>query len=293
MGKLLWSALNKVLRRSAWERRRSSSEWREMIRREMLDYFAEHDPETKVIELGDNELRAGPKNEWPNWGKDQFTIYLDNTFDILSRLDPSDVEGRKEYYAKFVAMLAESRHVTTLHPDRDRPNILPRIMREEHVASYNATVTMPSRPFGLEGLSIAYVINQPSSVAYVGHKSLAELELTEDELFNAALSNLRKTWNLEGIRQTIEQRGIGLIKSGDTFDAARLLLVPECLHEGESIHALIPDLHTLVLLPVIDGHTWPAEMREPGEGDQPLCDRVIVVTPSGFAYLEEDANTED
>ena len=71
-----------------------------------------------------------------------------------------------------------------------------------------------------------------------------------------------------------------MIKSGDTYDAARLLLVQQHLEPGEEIAALIPDRDTLALMPVPENEDWSnlAELARTPGGDRILLQAPLRVT---------------
>ncbi len=87
------------------------------------------------------------------------------------------------------------------------------------------------------------------------------MELEAAGLHALALENLRKNFPAEAVRKVVEQGEGTALKLGDSYDAARLLLVPEHLRDGEEVAALIPDQDSLVLAPVPGDGDW-GRLRE-------------------------------
>ena len=79
------------------------------------------------------------------------------------------------------------------------------------------------------------------------------------------------------------------VHTGDSFDAARLLLVPEALKPGEAVQAAVPDRDLLILSPVPADGDWTrsraaakAAYGDSAPGVPDLLDRPILVTRGGF-----------
>jgi hypothetical protein len=78
-----------------------------------------------------------------------------------------------------------------------------------------------------------------------------------------------------------------MCKVGDTFDATRLLLVPEMLNEGEALAIVIPDRDTLGLLPVpADGNWAPIrKLARTPASPYTLLDKPLRATRDGFEVV--------
>jgi hypothetical protein len=74
------------------------------------------------------------------------------------------------------------------------------------------------------------------------------------------------------------------IKMMDSFDAARLLIVPEQLREGEELIALIPDRDTLTLVAVPKDGDWGPlrKLARVPDSEHLLLDRPVRVRRGGF-----------
>jgi hypothetical protein len=177
----------------------------------------------------------------------------------------------------------------TESPEVDRSKILPRLVTAEFVARANAENELPHRPLGGTGLFVAYVEDGENSVRFVMGPLVEEICLDEAGLYELALANLGKTLNFgdSKFRESLRKPNITTIKCMDSFDAARLLLLPQHLEPGEAIVALVPDRDTLTLLPVPADGNWAriAELAKVPAGEHLLLDRPLKVTRDGFEVI--------
>jgi hypothetical protein len=81
------------------------------------------------------------------------------------------------------------------------------------------------RPF-LADLIIAYVVDEAASVAYISEQHLERWEISEHDLHNQAVENLRRRTDERGNYTTVGEgpQRLVIFNSQDGFDAARLLL---------------------------------------------------------------------
>src|SRR5947209_1595671 len=93
------------------------------------------------------------------------------------------------------------------------------------------------------------------TVTYVMGRIADELGLRLKELHDLALENLGKSFDLGVVREVLQEPKLVAIKCLDSYDAARVLLLPRALQPGEAIAALIPDRDTLTLVPIL-GDNW-------------------------------------
>lgn len=91
------------------------------------------------------------------------------------------------------------------------------------------------------------------------------------------------------VREALEAQTLNVVQSDDAYDAARLLLLPFALHDGESAVALLPDRDTFCVMgPVpldarIDLIDRVSKLaHDPAHA---LLDHPIVVTRTGFARM--------
>jgi hypothetical protein len=112
-----------------------------------------------------------------------------------------------------------------------------------------------------------------------------ELGLDLDSLHRRALENLARTFAPHGVRAVIDERSLVTVKSGDSYDAARLLLVGRHLGEGEAVLAAIPDRDSLVLIPLPDDESdlsTLAKLAKTRGGARPICNQLLKVTKDGI-----------
>ena len=127
-----------------------------------------------------------------------------------------------------------------------------------------------------------FVLDREAAVAYLTGDLLAELKLTPDQALEVGRANLARTFGRDVVRSAVGSRNINVIKSCDSFDAARLLLVPGYLDAGESLVALIPDRDTLVLTAAPADGDWAGlrKLARAAAGD-PLWAEPLIVTSDG------------
>lgn len=231
--------------------------WRASFRRQFVEYLRREAPDVEIVKEGGREIEIRTHGE-------AGTLRLARLFAEGARLEADDGSGREALFRQFLNMMREGGAAGPLDPERDRPRVLPRIVRDTFLARLRAELkdrVMPAVSLGVPGLSVVFVLDGESSVAYLTEELLAELGLTSDEALRLAKENLSRSFDAEVVRRALAGGSVNVIKSGDTFDAARLLLVPECMRESEEIVALIPDRDTLVLTDVPADRDWSSLSR--------------------------------
>jgi uncharacterized protein YtpQ (UPF0354 family) len=123
-----------------------------------------------------------------------------------------------------------------------------------------------------------------NSVAYLSSSQLAELGLDSAAALKIAKENLGRSFDSALVRSTVEKPNLNVVKALDTYDAARLLLVPALLKPGEALAAMIPDRDTLVLAQAPKDDNWDGltKLARNAAGD-PLFRKPIFVTSEGFS----------
>ena len=222
------------------------------------------------------------------------TFYLARLYQRIAELPAGDTpELRADRAAVYDTIVATIRDGATglasLDADAERRNVMPRLVTDDALAALRSQVAaggkaLPSLPSGVAGLSIVFVLDREASVAYLTGDLLAELKLTPDEALDVGRANLARTFGRDVVRSAVGSRNINVIKSCDSFDAARLLLVPGYLDAGESLVALIPDRDTLVLTTAPADGDWAGlrKLARAAAGD-PLCAEPLIVTSAGIA----------
>jgi hypothetical protein len=169
------------------------------------------------------------------------------------------------------------------HGDRIRPRIVSAALLESLRAG-----SIVSRPLDGTPLHVVYVFDTPDSAQYVSDADRDALGVDIDDLHALALKNLRATFSDAPLRGVIDEKRVALVRLGDTFDAARLLLVPENLRDGEAVAAFVPERDGIVLAPVPADGDWSAFVSAAKQSFDGPCvhDGPILVTTSGFRAIE-------
>jgi hypothetical protein len=168
--------------------------------------------------------------------------------------------------------------------EASRERVLPRLVTRAFIDRIPEDTPFPHRPLGDTGLFVAYVEDGEHTVRYVMSEMVDELGLSEYELYELALENLAQSCDMEAVvRRALAEPAITAVKTMDSFDAVRLLLIPTALQPGEALVALVPDRDTLTLLPVPEEDwTTIAELAKVPASDHLLIDRPLLVTRDGF-----------
>ena len=228
--------------------------WRTGIRQELVEHLRRTAPELVITAIHPDRLELAVPGAAADAGA---TFYLARLYQRIAELPGGDTPelraGRAAVYDTIVATIRDgATGLESLDADVERANVMPRLLTDGALAGMRAQVgaagkALPSLPSGVAGLSIVFVLDREASVAYLTSDLLAELKLTPESALDVGRANLARTFSRDVVRSAVRSRNINVVKSCDSFDAARLLLVPGYLDAGESLVALIPDRDTLVL----------------------------------------------
>ena len=85
------------------------------------------------------------------------------------------------------------------------------------------------------------------------------------------------------VREAVDRGSVVSVKQLDTYDAARLLLLPDLLQEGEALVAAVPDRDTLVFLKEPPGgRVEEIQGLLVSTSDKPLLKKALRVTNRGI-----------
>lgn len=246
-----------------------------------IRHIAQHRPQWQVLNNKPSalELRLGP---------DEQDLTADiNPAHIRAMVDGADEDSLqcKAAYAQLVAILdgiLASNGPLSLETIRSR--LRPRLMPNDYYQQLKRGPLPVARRLPELGLWQVCAIDSEESVAFVTEKQLTELGIDEDKLHAIALENLATPQFRDAVRGAISGNKAVNFKMLDSYDAARLLLIPACLEEGEQIAAVIPDRDTLFICPVPANADWNAlaEIAKAPFSDRLILDRPVCVTRSGF-----------
>lgn len=267
-----------------WARRA----WRAAVRAELVAYLRRDVPDVAIAEVHASRIVFA----LPGAAGGTATFHLARFYAALAACpthQTAEAEAaRRAVFATTAQALRESAMGAALDPARDREKLRPRLLTDDAVASMRrqpGAASLPAWPSGVAGLAVVLVLDREASVVYLTAEHLQDLALAHDEALALAKANLAATFGRDAVRHAVDDRKtINVIKSCDTYDAARLLLVPDYLEAGESIAALIPDRDTLVLIaPPDDGDWSPHRTLAKNAAGDPLWTEPLIVTRQGIA----------
>lgn len=257
--------------------------YRRDVRRQVLELLRQEHPEVTVVREATTELDL--RFEDGSTG----TIGLTNLYTGLAMNGQRTPDAQSEAIRVFV------KGVLTAGAGVDAPlslaahgeRLLPRLAVTDFAAeAARQGKPLVSRPAGVDGLLIVYVLDSEQAVMYLGEDRLGELGIDAEALHERAMANLRRQPIAAMVRDVVDRQQVTMVRLADSYDATRLLLVPEALGEGEELVAVIPDRETLGLLPVPAENAWPAVRKLARTPASPyrLVDRPLRVTRAGFAF---------
>lgn len=252
------------------------------VRQELVDLLREKHPDWKVVAETRQYLdveRPNPKDAaQPETGR----LFLQRVYHAASGAKDQTVEGRRQVLEQFADLsLMDEMEGMTLATHGGK--LFPRIVNEATLNDLNAAHPLPSEPLGDTGLHVVCVIDGTHHVAYLTQSAFEDFATDFATLKAHALENLAKNFDHTLVRKAVMAKEVMLVETGDSYDAARLLLVPQHMIPGETLVAMIPDRDTLVLSPFPTNGNWaPFEQlaRSP-RTDRPIASRPLKVTSQG------------
>ena len=257
--------------------------WRRTIRLEFIEFLRREAPEVEILNELEHELVVKVR------GGGDGTLRLDRLYREGSRLKPEDTARREDLFNRLLAVLRESPDIGRLESEEDRRRILPRLVTDSFLRQIRAEMAgevLPALPLGVPGLSVVLVLDGETAVAYLSEGQLSAIGLTPEEGLELARQNLARSFESAIVRRALTDGSLNVVKAGDSFDAARLLLVPGALAPGEQVVALIPDRDTLVVTSAPRDGNW-AGLRKLARAaaGEPLWTEPLVVTAEGVSTI--------
>ena len=266
--------------------------WRASVRQELVDHLRRTAPELAITAIHPDRLELAVPGAVPDAGA---TFYLARLYQRIAELPAGDTPelraGRAAVYDTIVATIRDG--ATGLAVARRRRRASQRDAATGHrPPPWRACAARSRRR---QGAAVAAVRRgRPVDRVRAGLRGVRRLpdwrpaRRAEAHPGRGARSSAAPTspapsaatWS--GPRSA--SRDINVVKSCDSFDAARLLLVPGYLDAGESLVALIPDRDTLVLTAPPDDGDWDGlrKLARAADGD-PLWAEPLIVTSAGIA----------
>lgn len=251
------------------------------LRRELVDFLSEIFPQFEVTEQRDDSLVAiGPEG-----GEHQ--LFFGNIHSAVNSLVDNTLGNRREIYDSFTRAMTSTESLIDSTAERLAKQLMPRIIHADHLRSMlsQVEVPIPHRTLGAMPLVVVYVIDLPESVAFVNADTAEKLEMQEPEMYQRSLRNLDPEGVFSKNVREFRSGHIAVVKTGDSFDAARLLLVPPAMSDNTTICAAIPDRDTLVLAVLEDDLVFEAvdQMAKVPGSERLIYDQAIEVRPHGFS----------
>jgi len=252
--------------------------FRRRVRLQFVDFLREVYPQFEVV--GQSMLKLDVKTPEGATGE----MYLRGLYAAIAEAK-AGVEplARRPVFEHFASSILSDFEEQTreLELGRDGDRVMPRLVTGEFIAALPRDHELPRRPVTDTGLFVVYVLDHPQRVTYLTRKHADELGLADAALHERALVNLRKTGSGEkSTRQAVEERSLVVVKALDTYDAVRVLLVPEHLRDGEGLVAGVPDRDTLVLVALPRDKAKELPMT-PDNTDHLLLGKPLWVTKDG------------
>jgi hypothetical protein len=256
--------------------------YRQSVRLDYIRFLAEAHPQLAVLKQREKYLLIRSAQT----GTAQ--IFLRKLYLAIAYLEPDTPEKRRELYEHFTGPLFElGDGMGDLTLEEHGRRLFPRLVKPEFLAGIEVKSKLLHIPLGNTGLHVVYVLELDKSVVFLNDKHRRGMGLGLEELHDRALENLQRRFSKDVVREVIVKKTFPVIKAHDTYDAARLLLVPRYLEEGEAIAAAIPDRDSLLLAPLPDGGDWTAlrKLARTPAGEHVLLDKPLKVTCQGFEVV--------
>jgi hypothetical protein len=144
-------------------------------------------------------------------------------------------------------------------------------------------------PIGLSNLVTAYVLDLGEQVMFIDGGILGRLGVDADQVRAEALRNIQLAFPRSSVQRIIGTRDVAMVKTKDSYDAARLLAVPPALGVDEELFAVISDDDTLALawgsgaLP--DLKRMAKEWHASADNEKQLTNEVLRVSHGGISVV--------
>ena len=260
----------------------SLKSYRRSVRKHLIRYLQETHPELGLVSEHSHHLVIRTAKT------DRCQMNLYNLFQLIAAAKTKTPEDERAIFETFVGGLMENleRASRPMSIESDGEFFLPRLVNKADLAQLVARGKVIHQPLADTGLSVVYVRDSADAVSYLPERVLAELQLDVSALHERALANLRKKSGQDFARKVLAEKSLIVLKLCDTFDAARLLLIPEHLQDGEAIAAVIPDRDTLAIAPPPADGDWAGLTKlSRTTAGPPLLNRPLKATRNGFELM--------
>jgi hypothetical protein len=213
------------------------------IRDECVSYLAKEFPQVAVISRDADALRL----QLTNGAYHQ--VFLDRIYSAIADLDGPNSNRRHEIYKNFFQVLND-RIPDEISWEMDAVRIRPRVVSLETLQAMQRQIGMelPKSPLHQTGLWVLYVLDSEHSVAFVTEPMRNKLGISKGQLHQRALDNLATTFDVRKFIAELEAGSMVRVMTLDSYDASRLLLLPEHVPEGVRLAVAVPDRDLMFVL---------------------------------------------
>lgn len=216
------------------------------IREELTQLLGEDHPDAKVLrEEHGNLIVRMPDGSERVWEMEEIYTAVAS----LPGMGADPVARARVYRDALNALFPPAPIAGPLTLEAHGDRIRPRLVLPEALGELKADGGLLHLPLPELGLEVVYVAGVPPADRLLTEQDRTTLGLDVEALHRRALENLRRDFPGEMLRPALEQGSGSAIQAHDSFDASRLLLIPERLEPGQELVALAPHQDLLLLLP--------------------------------------------
>lgn len=243
---------------------------------EFVEYLRKHRPDLKVASVTPDTITIGGR------GSGDLSVNADRIRETVAQGKGSR-RHRDKTFAQFAAVIDEcSAASRPLSLAKDRSRLRPRLVSKSFYQAASLKNPPIMRLLEPLGLPLLYALDSPNSVAFLYPNGLAELGIDEGSVFEIAMENLRSPSFQEIVRSVVTERKAVRVCTMDSYDAARMLLIPEILETREAVAACIPDRDSLFICPEPADWSSLLEIARTPASDRLILDRPVRITRMGF-----------
>jgi uncharacterized protein YtpQ (UPF0354 family) len=248
------------------------------VRREFLEFLGKRDEPVTLLEEHPEYLVMLRED-----GR-SVHIYLQRVYQSVQNSSESTAVERQGIYEQLAVPLLEDVVGRELSLEQDGSRLLPRIVNASTLDQLQQLEPVPHTPLGSTGLSVVYVLDGEHSVAFLTESLRQQMSLDLPALHALAVENLRSSGGLEDVVDVLAPGALVRVMVGDSYDAARILLLPSLLKPDQQLAVAIPDRDTLGILLVDDPEAWRVvgELARSPAGDRLIHDEPLWVTDRGI-----------
>ncbi len=213
------------------------------IRNECVAYLRDVFPQIEVVSLEPESLRLRLESGSGH------QVFLDRIFSAIETLEDPSPSARRQVYEAFFKVLND-RVPEELSEDIDGDRLRPRVISRETLEAMHRQIglELPRMALQQTGLWIVYVLDSEHSVAFVTEAMRERLGMDLGALHERSMLNLAATFDAAEFVKNLEAGSLVRVMTLDSYDASRLLLLPDHVPEGVRLAVAVPDRDLLLVL---------------------------------------------